>query len=83
MKTAITVLFATVSIALITACGGGSNNESGTIPGGICLSSGSVFICQGRVCTKSILENFNGVICPGGQYCPIVNANAICAARST
>ncbi len=31
MKTAITILFATVSIALITACGGGSSDGSTTV----------------------------------------------------
>jgi len=71
-------------LALMASCGGGGDSSSGgTIPGGVCIGSGSSFICQGRICTKS----GTGVICPDGQYCPMpqnlsITSNPVCAARS-
>ena len=74
-------------LALMTSCGGGGDSGGdsggGTIPGGVCIGSGSSFICQGRMCTKS----GTGVICPDGQYCPMpqnlsITSNPVCAARS-
>ena len=79
-------LIAIVGLSLLSACGGGGDgggdSSGGKIPGGVCIGSGSSFICQGRVCTKS----GSGVICPDGQYCPMsenlsVTSNPVCAAR--
>lgn len=76
-------IFITLAIMIVTACGGGdSENSDESRSGGVCFGSGTTFICQGRVCTKS----GNGVICPDGQYCPMaqnlsVTYNPVCARR--
>ncbi len=79
----IKLITATAVLSLLSACGGGDDSSGGTIPGGVCIGSGSSYICQGRVCTKS----GSGVICPDGQYCPMpqnlsVTGSPVCAARS-
>ena len=66
----------------LASCGGGvGGSGGGTISGGVCIGSGSSFICLGRMCTKSGI----GVICPDGKCCPMpqnlsTTGNPVCAA---
>jgi hypothetical protein len=59
------------------------NTESSGALGGVCTGSGTLYRCQGRVCTKS----GSGVICSDGQYCPMpenlsVTSFPVCSSRN-
>jgi hypothetical protein len=78
------LVFSAIASLILMGCGdGGDSSSNNGSPGGVCISLGSTYNCQGRICTKS----GNGVICPDGQFCPVpinlsVTSNPVCAPRN-